>query len=147
MGEIERLQEHLLLIRRGLGWTAVEFGEKIGVTRQTINNLEANDSRKAKLSKTQYLAIRKVIEDEFIASPDDMKMIQSLLEILVDHPDQYPEAERQNVVMKAGMIAPSILAKSSTRTAVSEEWITMISSGALGTVVAHSVTPLEPNII
>ena len=140
MSEIERLQEHLLLIRRSLGWTAVEFGEKIGVTRQTINNLEANDSRKAKLSKTQYLAIRKVIEDELITSPSDMKMIQSLLEVLVDHPDRYPEAERKSVVMKASMIAPSILAKSSTRTDVSEEWISMICSGALGTVVANSVT-------
>lgn len=41
MNEIERLQEHLLLIRRAVGWTAEEFGERIGVTRQTINNLEA----------------------------------------------------------------------------------------------------------
>ncbi len=37
MNEIERLQEYLLLVRRTVG----EFGKRIGVTRQTINNLEA----------------------------------------------------------------------------------------------------------
>ena len=39
MDEIIRMQEYLLLIRRTVGWTAEEFGEKIGVTRQTINNI------------------------------------------------------------------------------------------------------------
>ena len=38
MNEIERLQDKLLLIRRTVGWTAEEFGDRIGVTRQTINN-------------------------------------------------------------------------------------------------------------
>ena len=41
MEEIIRMQENLLLIRRTVGWTAEEFGEKIGVTRQTINNIES----------------------------------------------------------------------------------------------------------
>ena len=50
MNEIERLQDNLLLIRRAAGWTAEEFGEKIGVTRQTINNLEA---KRNKINKTQ----------------------------------------------------------------------------------------------
>ena len=52
MNEIERLQDNLLLIRRAAGWTAEEFGERIGVTRQTINNLEA---KRNKLNKTQKL--------------------------------------------------------------------------------------------
>ena len=41
MEEIVRMQDNLLLIRRTVGWTAEEFGEKIGVTRQTINNIES----------------------------------------------------------------------------------------------------------
>ena len=40
MEEIIRMQENLLLIRRTVGWTAEEFGDRIGVTRQTINNIE-----------------------------------------------------------------------------------------------------------
>ena len=38
--EIARLQESLQLIRQSGGWTAEEFGEMIGVTKQTICNLE-----------------------------------------------------------------------------------------------------------
>ena len=44
MEEIIRMQDNLLLIRRTVGWTAEEFGEKIGVTRQTINNIESGKS-------------------------------------------------------------------------------------------------------
>lgn len=40
MNEIERMQKYLLLIRRTVGWSAEEFCERIGVTRQTINNIE-----------------------------------------------------------------------------------------------------------
>lgn len=35
------MQKHLLLIRRTVGWTAEEFGERIEVIRQTMNNIEA----------------------------------------------------------------------------------------------------------
>lgn len=59
MEEIIRMQNNLLLIRRTVGWTAEEFGEKIGVTRQTINNIE---SGRNKLTKTQYIAMRSVLD-------------------------------------------------------------------------------------
>ena len=61
MEEIIRMQNNLLLIRRTVGWTAEEFGEKIGVTRQTINNIE---SGRNKLTKTQYIAMRSVLDAE-----------------------------------------------------------------------------------
>ena len=135
MNEIELMQKHLLLIRRSLGWTAAGFGDRIGVTRQTINNLEANDPKKAHMSKTQYLAMRKVLDDEISNSPEDTAMVKSLLEILIDHPDRYPEEERKQVIAKAEMLAPSILAKSSTRYDVSRDWSTLLGSGLLGAVV------------
>ena len=78
MNEIERLQENLLLIRRTVGWTAEEFGECIGVTRQTINNLEA---KRNKLTKTQYIAIRAILDAEMAQSPDDTEMLRYLLEL------------------------------------------------------------------
>ena len=59
MKEIERMQKNLLLIRRTVGWTADEFGNRIGVSRQTINNLEAGRN---KMSKTQYIAIRSILD-------------------------------------------------------------------------------------
>ena len=45
MEEIKRLQDNLLLIRRAVGWTAEEFGNQIGVTRQTINNIESGRNK------------------------------------------------------------------------------------------------------
>lgn len=40
--EIIKLQTHLLSIRKIASWTAQELGQKIGVTKQTISNLENN---------------------------------------------------------------------------------------------------------
>lgn len=56
---ILRMQENLYLLRASLGLSGKDFGELIGVTRQTINNIE---NGRNKLSKTQYLAIRYAME-------------------------------------------------------------------------------------
>ena len=37
---IKRLQQNLLAIRKFAGWTTENLGEQIGVTKQTISNLE-----------------------------------------------------------------------------------------------------------
>lgn len=54
MEEIIRFQNNMLLIRRTVGWTAEEFGDKIGVTRQTINNLEKNNRDKFKFAEISF---------------------------------------------------------------------------------------------
>ena len=95
LDEIERLQDNLLLIRRAMGWTAEELGDRIGVTRQTINNLEA---KRNKLNKTQYIAIRAVLDAEMAAHQEDTKMVKCLLEIYVDNPDKYAEKKREEIV-------------------------------------------------
>ncbi len=38
--QIKRLQDNLSSIRKIAGWSAEVFGEKLGVTKQTISNLE-----------------------------------------------------------------------------------------------------------
>lgn len=106
MNEIERLQDNLLLIRRAAGWTAEELGDRIGVTRQTINNLEA---KRNKLNKTQYIAIRAVLDAEMAASPDDTEMLKYLLDVFIDNPDKYETKDREELLAKANMLTPSIL--------------------------------------
>lgn len=66
--EIARLQESLQLIRQSGGWTAEEFGDMIGVTKQTISNLE---NKRTVMSKTQYIAIRAVLDWEISERKDD----------------------------------------------------------------------------
>lgn len=131
MEEIIRMQENLLLIRRTVGWTAEEFGEKIGVTRQTINNIENGRNR---LKKTQYIAMRSVLDAEMIHKPEETEMLKVLLDVLVDRPENYSEESRCELLAKANMMAPSILAGTTTRADVSKEWIK-----AAGAVVGAGV--------
>lgn len=120
MEEIIRMQENLLLIRRTVGWTAEEFGERIGVTRQTINNIE---SGRNKLTKTQYIAMRSVLDAEIIQTPEDTEMLKVLLDVLVDHPEKYSADKREELLSKANLMAPSILAGTTSRANVSKEWM------------------------
>ena len=127
MNEIKRLQDNLLLIRRAAGWTAEEFGEKIGVTRQTINNLEA---KRNKLNKTQYIAMRA----EMAKTPEETEMLGCILEVFVDNPENYNEKDKEELLAKANMLTPSILAGTTSRKAVSKEL--MGAAGAMGLAVA-----------
>lgn len=74
-GEIAKLQDNLLLIRKAGGWSAEEFGDMIGVTKQTISNLE---NKKTVMSKTQYIAIRAVLDYEMAERPDDKVLISTV---------------------------------------------------------------------
>lgn len=66
--EIAKLQDNLMTIRKAGGWSAEEFGEMIGVTKQTISNLE---NKKTTMSKTQYIAIRAVLDYEIAEQPEN----------------------------------------------------------------------------
>lgn len=144
MEEIARMQEHLLLIRRTVGWTAEEFGERIGVTRQTINNIESGRNR---LTKTQYIAMRSVLDAEMAQSPEDTKMLRILLEILVDNPSKYSKADREKLISKANMVAPSILSGAATRKEVSKEWVATATAIGGGIMAALSVLTVAGPII
>lgn len=137
MNEIERLQDNLLLIRRAAGWTAEEFGEKIGVTRQTINNLEAKRNR---LNKTQYIAMRAVIEAEIVKTPEETEMLRCLFEVFVDNPDKYDEEKKKELLAKANMLTPSILAGTTSRMDVSKELMGAV--GAMGLMAAVVAGPV-----
>ena len=137
MKEIQRMQDNLLLIRRALGWTAVEFGDRIGVTRQTINNIE---SGRNKLTKTQYIAMRAVIDAEIIKHPEETEMIKNLLDMLIDHPEKYSKTEYNELLEKANLLSPSILAGTATRETVSKEW--MKTACTIGAVVAGAMVPV-----
>ena len=125
MEEIIRMQENLLLIRRTVGWTAEEFGDRIGVTRQTINNIE---SGRSKLTKTQYIAMRSVLDAEMIKAPDETGMLKILLDVLVDNTEKYSKESRNELLAKANLMAPSILAGTASRANVSKEWMSAVAA-------------------
>ena len=139
MNEIERLQDNLLLIRRTVGWTAEEFGDRIGVTRQTINNLEA---KRNKLTKTQYIAIRAILDAEMVQSPEDTEMLRYLLDVFIDNPDKYDKKDRKELLAKANMLTPSILAGTTTRKAVSKELVGIAGTMGIVSLAALSAIPI-----
>ena len=136
MEEIKRMQDNLLLIRRTVGWTAAEFGDKIGVTRQTINNIENGRNR---LNKTQYIAMRSVLDAEIHSCPEDTEMLKTLLEVLVDNPENYSEETRAELADKANLMAPGILVGSASREKVSSEWMTVAAAVIGATLLSSAV--------
>lgn len=65
---IENFQSSMKAIRRLMGYSVVELAEYIGVTRQTINNLE---NGRAKMSGVQFLSLAAVV-DNYIATNEEM---------------------------------------------------------------------------
>ena len=78
--QIDRLQDNLLTIRQAGGWSAAEFGDMIGVTKQTVRNLE---NHVTDMTKTQYIATRAVLDYEVARNPDN-QVLGDLVEYLLD---------------------------------------------------------------
>ena len=81
--QIEKLRQNLGAIRKLAGWTAEDLGDKIGVTKQTISNLENN---KNPMNFTQYLAIRTILDHE-IANNTENTILREAVDILLDRED------------------------------------------------------------
>lgn len=73
---IRTMQLSLRQIRQVLNFGVQEFGELIGLTRQTINNLE---TRKNNLSSTQYIAICAVIDNFVKEKPELLPILSKIL--------------------------------------------------------------------
>ena len=135
--EIKRFEEVFPLIRRTVGWSAEEFGERIGVSRQTINNLE---NKKYKLTKTPYIAMRYVLDTEIEAHPDETEMLKVILDAFVDHPEKYDKEAKDKIYKEANLLSPAIKTKQSNRKEVSNEWKTILIS--LGVITATAISAI-----
>lgn len=91
--QIKRLQQNLSSIRKIAGWTAEVLGEKIGVTKQTISNLENN---KSTMNFSQYIAIRSVLDAE-IANNTENELLPKVVAILLDSEDELDEDDYSKV--------------------------------------------------
>lgn len=83
--QIAVMQDNLQYLRKIAGWTAEQLGNNIGVTKQTISNLE---NKKVQMTKTQYIAIRSV----FVAEGQRNKQnttLSRVLKILFDADSSY----------------------------------------------------------
>ena len=110
------LQDNLKSIREILNWTSEDLGNLIGVTKQTISNLETKNS---KLTKLHYIAIRTVVDFEIeklkSSDSDRAKRAEMLLEVLskaeaenLDF-DEISQASKLIVSSKSAAIAGKII--------------------------------------
>ncbi len=130
MNEKFLLQNNLALIRGCAGWTAAVLAEKLGVKRQTISTIEQGSDH-YEMTKMQYLAIRKVLDDEIAASKSDTKMLYFVLDALVDHPENYTAAEKKLICTEAKRLAPSIIKEPETRKDATKTWKTVLAASGI----------------
>lgn len=99
--QIKRLQQNLSSIRKIAGWTAEVLGDKIGVTKQTISNLE---NKKTPMNFTQYIAIRSVLDYE-IANNKENEVLPKVVALLLDSCDELDDDNYSKVQEVAGTVA------------------------------------------
>lgn len=110
------LQDNLKSIREILNWTSEDLGNLIGVTKQTISNLETKNS---KLTKLHYIAIRTVVDFEIeklkSTDSDRAERAEMLLEVLSKAEeenlafDEISQASKLIVSSKSAAIAGKII--------------------------------------
>ena len=123
--QINRLQENLSSIRKIAGWTAEVLGNKIGVTKQTISNLENN---KTPMNFTQYIAIRSVLDAE-IEQNKENKVLPQVIAILLDSGDELDNDEYEEIQK-------------------SVETVSAVASGGIkGAALLSALTALSPLVI
>ena len=139
--KIERLQTHLSLIRTCAGWSSTQLGEKLGVTRQMISNLE---NGRNKMTTMQYHAIRHVLAEEIERSDDaeDTQMLKDVIMVLVDEPDSFTAEQRKQVLSDANLLAPSIVSGKTTRKNASHTWGAVLAGAAIAVAVGAAATLL-----
>ena len=131
--KVNRLQEHLSLIRNCAGWSASELGNKLGVSRQMISNLENNHN---KMTRMQYLAIRQVLNDELENSKEnnDTQMLNDIIKVLIDEPESFTPKQREQVLSDAELLAPSIGSKKTSRKKASNTWALALAGSLIATM-------------
>lgn len=95
------MQQNLASIRKIAGWTAEVLGNKIGVTKQTISNLE---NQKSAMNFTQYIAIRSVIDAE-IENNKENEVLPKVVALLLDSEDEIDEDDYSKVQEVVGTVA------------------------------------------
>lgn len=74
--EVKNMQSKVRLIRQTLNIGLVDFANLLGVSRQTVYNIENN---KSSLTKTQYLAILTVIKMALNEQPEKQEIVDVIM--------------------------------------------------------------------
>ena len=110
--QIANLQKHLVLVRSSIGWSAEELGNRIGLKRQTINNLERGKDKKGiEMGKSHYILIRSELRDAIEENKEGTEMLKVVLDAFIDNREKYTDEDRKRIEKSVMDLAPSILHK------------------------------------
>ncbi len=107
---LEKLRRDLPTIRSIAGWSAERLAELLGVSRATIVNLENTEN---KMSIIQYLAIRKLIDEEIKESYN--QQLEWAVSFFVDRED-VPELAKAKLREDTERIARKVGRKAGSKT-------------------------------
>lgn len=79
---LKRLQENLPVIRKIARWRAVDLGNLLGITKQSVSNLETH---KSKITLMQYIAIRHMLDFQVSSHPENTALAK-IVPLLLDTP-------------------------------------------------------------
>ena len=83
--KIMRMQNNLGALRKIAGWTTEQLADKLGVSKQTICNLE-NKENHTKMKLAQYMALKVIFDEEIKKNPQN-ELLKKAIDVLIDNPD------------------------------------------------------------
>lgn len=131
--EIYLFQEEFPLIKQATGWSINEFADRVGVSRQTINNYA---SGKYKISKLHYKAMRYEFDDVIRNNEQESEMLKVVLDAFVDRPEEYTDKDRDEIRNKVNMMSPALSVQTVSKKDVSDTWKAITISVLSATAVA-----------
>lgn len=122
--QIELLQTSLQSIRKIAGWTIKDFGDRLGVSKQTISNLE---NAKTKMSLIQYIAIRSILDYEIKEHPEN-EVLPKVIHLLLDEAENLSEEDYEMVKQAIDTVAAAASG------GADETMLSSLFTGMVGTV-------------
>lgn len=134
--KIDRMKRNLRTLRKLAGWTAEDLGEKLGVYKQTICNLEGENST---MSLMQYIAIRSVLETE-AATHKEKEALAKAIPLLLDDVHEVSEHKRKLVEQKVNQVAKTASSGIDQETLTTLFTVMLSTIGVVASLVAANNT-------
>ena len=126
--EINRLQDNLQTIRLAGGWSTAAFADLLGVSKQTVCNLESQGAQKTMMNKLQYIGIRSILDYEIEHHPEN-KVLSYTVHTLLNK--ENPTEEDRKKVKQAVAYASGAKATGLDATMIAAGLATIIGTAAL----------------
>lgn len=99
----QQLQKNLPMLRKLYGWTMEQLADRIGVTKQTVSNLEHGSP---KMTQIQYIAIRSIFEAEANNRDEDERLnLLRILSLICDDNPEITDEQREKTLEMSNVIA------------------------------------------